>query len=206
MSKKNTNKKQTAQKKEVRKQDLASGQSDLAENMEKVSERLNAENIDISDQPVRTISSMIGDIVWLMSQSQGHKYLTLADLEWMLMPPVVLEQYKIYRDDKQRPAGVALWAYLNEEAEIKLQAAGKISPVDWGNSAELSAEKGLEKKEGGTLWLIELIAPFSNEANKQKEKMLTDLISTNFKDTPFKMMRMNPETGKRESGWVNGRA
>lgn len=176
---------------------------DIKKTVEDVKDTLRESQFDEPQKPVRTISSMIGDIVWLMSQSQGHKYLTLADLEWVLMPPVVLEQYKIYRDNKQRPAGVALWAYLNEEAEIKLEQSGKIAPVDWGNGAEMSAEKGLEKKEGGNLWLIELIAPFNNEANKQKEEILSDLINTNFKDTPFKMMRINPETGKREANWVN---
>jgi cytolysin-activating lysine-acyltransferase len=190
-------------KKNIKDVNLASGRSDLENTVENIKEQVKETAVDLPELPARTISSMIGDIVWLMSQSQGHKYLTLADLEWMLMPPLVLEQYKIYRDDKQRPAGVALWAYLNEEAETKLQYSGKIAPTDWGNGAELSAEKGLEKREGGNLWLIELIAPFSNEANKQKEKMLGDLMNTRLKDTPFKMMRANPETGKREAGWVN---
>ncbi len=153
--------------------------------------------------PIRTVSSIIGDMVWLMGQSSGHKYLTLSDLEWMVMPPVLWEQYKIYRDENQRPVGIALWAYLSEEAENKIQSGGKIVPMDWGNGAEISAENGITKTEGGTLWLVELIAPFTNEANKKKEKMLTDLMNTNFKETPFKMMRINPETGKRESGWVN---
>ncbi len=158
---------------------------------------------NVQSQPARTISSMIGDMVWLMSQSQGHKYLTLVDLEWMVIPPLMLDQYKLYRDEQQRPVGLALWGYLNEDAEKKLHYSGKIAPTDWGNGAEISAEKGIEKKEGGTLWLIDIIAPFNTEDNKQKEKMLVDLINTAFKDAPFKMMRINPETGKKESGWVN---
>lgn len=158
---------------------------------------------EASNQPVKTVSSVIGDVVWLMGQSQGHKYLTLSDLEWMLMPPVLLGQYKIYRDDSQRPVGVALWAYLSEEAETKLQQGGKIAPMDWGNGSDITDQDELTKKAGGTLWLIELVAPFTNEANKQKEKMLGDLVNTNFKETPFKMMRINPETGKREAGWIN---
>ncbi len=42
-----------------------------------------------------------------------------ADLEWMVMPPILLNQYRVFHD-QGRPVGVALWAFLSAEAEAKL--------------------------------------------------------------------------------------
>jgi cytolysin-activating lysine-acyltransferase len=145
----------------------------------------------------KTLGSMIGEIVWLMSQSPIHKYLSLVDLEWALMPPVILNQYKLFRDGK-KPVGAALWGYLSAEAEEKLKTVGRLAPQDWGNNARLDADEGLVPTPGGTLWLVELIAPFHNEANKHREQMLADLVQTILKGKPFRMMHVSPESGHRE--------
>jgi cytolysin-activating lysine-acyltransferase len=140
---------------------------------------------------------MIGEIVWLMTQSQGHKHLALSDLEWLLMPPVILEQYKIFREE-DRPVGAALWGYLTEEASVRLQAAGRLAPQDWGNNAIMDADKGLVAQEGGTLWLVELIAPFHTDTNKHREQILADLMQTAFKGEKFNTIRIHPQTGIKE--------
>lgn len=151
----------------------------------------------------KTLGSMIGEIVWLMSQSPIHKHLSLADLEWALMPPVILGQYKLFRDGK-KPVGAALWGYLSPEAEEKLKDVGRLAPQDWGNNARLDQEQGLVPTPGGTLWLVELIAPFHSEANKHREQMLADLMQSALKDKPFKLMHVNPETGRREEIVLGG--
>jgi hypothetical protein len=74
----------------------------------------------------------------------------------MIMPPIMLNQFKVYHNEDQ-PVGVALWGYLSPEAEQRLQAVSRIAPQDWGNGASLDEENGLVAKEGGTLWLIEII-------------------------------------------------
>lgn len=146
----------------------------------------------------RTIGSMMGEIVWLMSQSPTHKFLPLSDLEWLLMPPIILGQYKIFRDPDKKPVGAALWGYLNEDAEKRLKAAGKLAPQDWGNNAKLDQKRGLVASEGGTLWLVELITPFHSKENKHREQVLTDLMNTAFKGKQVKMIHINPETRQRE--------
>ncbi len=155
------------------------------------------ESID-EDVGSRTIGSMMGEVVWLMTQSQAHKFLSLADLEWLLMPPIILGQYKLFRDANKKPMGAALWGYLNEEAEQKLKTVGRLAPQDWGNKANLDQQKGLIANEGGTLWLVELVAPFHSDKNKHREQMLADLMGTALKNKPLKMMHVNPETGQRE--------
>jgi len=63
-------------------------------------------NTDDNDSQLkdRTIGRMLGDIVWLMSQSPAHKHFSLADLEWMVMPPLALGQYRILEMASNRSA------------------------------------------------------------------------------------------------------
>lgn len=145
----------------------------------------------------KTIGSMMGEIVWLMSQSPAHKHLSLGDLEWMLMPAIILGQYKLFREGNT-PVGAVLWGYLNEDAEIRLKAAGRLAPQDWGNNAQMDPEKGLIPQPGGNLWLVEMIAPAHTEQNKHREQMLADLMQGVFKGKKFKTIRINPETGAKE--------
>jgi hypothetical protein len=70
--------------------------------------------------PPITVASVMGEIVWLLTQSSPHKHLFLAALEWLVMPPVLLSQYRIFRV-QDRPVGVAFWAFLTEEAEARLK-------------------------------------------------------------------------------------
>src|SRR4051812_11769171 len=57
----------------------------------------------------KPVAQVLGGIAWLMRQSPRHKALTLGDLEWLVMPAILLRQFRIfYQGD--RPVGVALWA------------------------------------------------------------------------------------------------
>jgi cytolysin-activating lysine-acyltransferase len=139
-----------------------------------------------------TVSHMLGEIVWIYSQSPTHKHFAIGDLEWMMMPALALalEQYRVFRGDKT-PVGVALWAYLSDEAEKKLdQGTGRLRPDEW--------------KSGDNLWLVDLIAPFATPDNKQVEAMLADLIKGPFQGKKFKFHQTDPATGKREAKEIGG--
>ena len=116
-----------------------------------------------------TVSHMLGEIVWVLAQSPAHKHFSLADLEWLVVPPLMLEQYKVFRDGGKTPIGVALWAYLDEEAEKRLeQEPARLLPGQW--------------KSGDRLWLVELAAPFATKENIMREKMVADLAMTNLSE------------------------
>lgn len=151
-----------------------------------------------------TMGSMMGEIVWLMSQSPIHKLLAISDLEWLLMPPILLSQYKLFYNDSQ-PVGVALWAYLSPEGEARFKADGRIAPQDWGNDALFDAQKGIVSNPGGTLWLIELIAPFHTSENQQRDLMMSDLLSTAFQGKSLKLQHVNPATGQSEEMTLKGK-
>lgn len=54
------------------------------------------------------------------------------------------------------------------------------------------------KKDGGTLWLVDLICPFHTPENKMADQMLADLIQGPFKGKKFKFHHTDPATGERK--------
>lgn len=122
----------------------------------------------------KTVSQVLGEICWLMTQSQLHKMMFIADLEWMVMPPVLLEQFRIFYAPDGRPAGLALWGFVSKETEERLrQHKARLAPQEW--------------RGGDNAWLIELIAPFGGQ-----DEMLADLAGGVFKNKTFKYQMTSP--------------
>jgi cytolysin-activating lysine-acyltransferase len=115
---------------------------------------------------------VLGEIVWLLTQSAQHKQaFFLGDLEWMAMPPILLQQFRLFYA-KDRPIGAILWAYVSDEVADRLAAGNaRLRPQDW--------------KSGDTLWVVDVIAPFSGT-----DEMLKDLKAKVFpeRDVRFRAM------------------
>lgn len=125
----------------------------------------------------KTVSQMLGEITWLLTQSPVHRQLFLGDMEWFVMPPLLLEQYRLFYGP-DRPVGVALYARVSAESDARLQQGGvKLRPDEW--------------KSGPHPWLIELVAPFGGQ-----QEMLADLASGIFPGTGFNYHRVDTD-GKR---------
>ncbi|WP_404712182.1 toxin-activating lysine-acyltransferase [Sphingomonas sp. MMS24-J13] len=121
---------------------------------------------------------MLGEITWLLTQSPVHKQLFIGDLEWFCMPPLMLEQFRLFYGPST-PAAVAIWAFVSDEADERLEAGGyRLRADEW--------------KSGDNLWLIELVAPFGAQ-----EEILLDLSRNVFPDRSFKFHRIG-SGGKRE--------
>ena len=54
-----------------------------------------------------------------------------------------------------------------------------------------------EWQSGDAIWLVDLIAPFADAANKHREIMMADLISGPLAGQAFKFHLVDPVTGKR---------
>lgn len=134
-----------------------------------------------------TISHFLGEMAWLLSQSPLHKALAIGDLEWLVMPALIHQQFYLFRDGQQ-PVGLALWAKCNPVAVAKLEG-GMIEPEN-----RLTLE---EWTNGDQIWLVDLIAPFANAENRQREIMIADLISGPLKGKAFHFHQTDPNTGKR---------
>ena len=118
--------------------------------------------------------AVFGQVVWLMMNMPQYRHVFLTDLEWMVLPPIRLNQYRLFRASNHIVA-FAAWAYLSEAAEARLQEPNpRLAPGDW--------------KSGDRLWLIDLHAPFG-----QQELALKELRETALKGKAFKMHRWTPQ-------------
>lgn len=96
-----------------------------------------------------TVADAFGQIVWLMTQSPQHRDLSVSDLEWLVMPPVLLRQFKVFLKDG-KPIAVILWARFSPEAEKRFTNDRRSMQFgDWAS--------GMQAK------IIDIIAPFGGE-------------------------------------------
>jgi len=134
-----------------------------------------------------TISHLLGEITWLLTQSPLHRGLRIGDIEWLVMPALICSQFYLFRDG-DKPVGLALWAKAGPASRAKLER-GLIEP---GNQLTLD-----EWTNGDQVWLVDLIAPFATLDNRQREIMFADLISGPLKGQAFSFHQTDPKTGKR---------
>lgn len=102
------------------------------------------------DAPRDDMTRLLGQIVSLMGQSPSHRHIFLADLEWLVLPPLTKRQVRIWRRRTERgaaPVVYASWAMVTEEVEQRLlQGQHRLRPEEW---------------DGGNIpWLIDLVAPY----------------------------------------------
>ena len=103
----------------------------------------------------KTVAQVLGEITWLMTQSPRHKAIPLGDLEWLLMPAILLRQFRIFYKGEQ-PVGVALWALADELVAKRIDAGDRrLAAVEW--------------KSGTALRIVELVAPFGGEAEMRAQ-------------------------------------
>ena len=139
----------------------------------------------------QTISHLFGEIVWLMTQSPLHRHFALAELEWMVMPALLLNQFRVFHDNG-RPIGAATWAYLSEDAETKISSNfPKLRPDEW--------------KSGDRCWLVDLVAPHATVENRIVAMIIADLSRTALKGVRFKFHKVGGAPGKREIGVIEAR-
>lgn len=103
---------------------------------------------------------VLGHVGWLLSQSKDHRDGFIADLEWRVMPPVALGQFKIWT--RRTPAGgaqpvaYASWAFVSDRVAAKLKdGRGRLAPADW--------------KSGSNKVIVDVITPFGGRKEVIKE-------------------------------------
>ncbi len=118
--------------------------------------------------------------------SPGHKHYALADLEWMLVPAVLSNQFSIAearnRDSGPlRPVAAVLWAKVSEETDERLcsdlDRPLRLRPDEWAS--------------GDIVWIIDAIGP-AKIVNSTVDRMR----ETVFADRPVKTRALGKD-GKR---------
>ncbi|MHB8271923.1 toxin-activating lysine-acyltransferase, partial [Bradyrhizobium sp.] len=103
----------------------------------------------------KTVAQVLGEITWLMTQSPRHKMIPLGDLEWLVMPAILLRQFRIFYKGEQ-PVGVALWALVDKLVAKRIDAGDKrLTAVEW--------------KSGTDMRIVDLVAPFGGEAEMRNQ-------------------------------------
>lgn len=89
---------------------------------------------------------LLGTVSWLMLAAPSTRHTLLSDLEWRVMPALVLNQAKIYmREDT--PVAYVSWARLSPEVARRFRAMPhRLAPGEW--------------KCGPEVWLVDVLAPF----------------------------------------------
>jgi hemolysin-activating ACP:hemolysin acyltransferase len=104
----------------------------------------------------KLFAASIGDMVVVLSRSHAHKHHTLADIEWMIIPPITSGQFHIVEAAHKEhgfrgPFGAVTWAMVSEEVDARLrqglgQGLGqrlRLHPNEW--------------KSGAIGWLIDAV-------------------------------------------------
>jgi cytolysin-activating lysine-acyltransferase len=102
------------------------------------------------EPPPKTVAQVLGEIAWLMTQSPRHKAIPLGDLEWLVMPALLLRQFRVFYSGEQ-PVGVVMWALADELVARRIDAGDtRLAAVEW--------------KSGTNMRIVDIVAPFGGEA------------------------------------------
>lgn len=98
---------------------------------------------------------LLGPVAWLMMQQPATKHTFLSELEWRVVPALVLDQAKLYMRDGM-PLAFVSWAKLSDETAMRYRAPPhRLAPPDW--------------KSGEHVWLVDVFTPFGGAAELLKD-------------------------------------
>jgi len=138
---------------------------------EQLREQLHAQSMKV----LKRLPAM-GPVIMLYLQSAHRRFHFISDLEWLLLPPLVNGQCKLYMK-KEYPISFVSWAFVSEEVEKRLlQNGGKMRPEDWNT--------------GDRLWIIDIVAPFGGI-----ETMLNDIRKNEFPGRAIRIIAPDPTSG-----------
>ncbi|MGD9851518.1 MAG: toxin-activating lysine-acyltransferase [Nitrospirales bacterium] len=124
-----------------------------------------------------------------LSFSPVYKHMSLADLEWLVIPALATNQVTTVRGKLKDqngltiPLGMALWAHVSEEVDKKLEVQQqanipfRLAPHEW--------------KSGEIPWLLAVLAP--KEVAQALVKKLEESV---FKDKSYKKFALTQEPKK----------
>jgi cytolysin-activating lysine-acyltransferase len=119
----------------------------------------------------------VGPIIWLMNQIPSKRHHFYIDIDWQIMPPLILNQAKLFMKEGV-PRAYVSWALVNDDVPQRLaQGDMRLAPREW--------------KCGQHLWLIDLVTPFGSP-----EAVIKQLREQMFPTQSIKAVLLNPKTGK----------
>ena len=131
-------------------------------------------------------SSVLGEVTWLMTQSELHRDWPVSSVVQWAVPAIMSKQCRIYRKDG-RPVGYVSWAWLSAKTESRFaKDPTSLQPVDW--------------QSGDRLWLIDWIAPWGGTS-----AIARDLRTNVFPDDVARGMRWKKDSDTLNIYYLHGR-
>jgi hemolysin-activating ACP:hemolysin acyltransferase len=115
---------------------------------------LSAEELRKRAAASKLVSASFGEIVSVLMRSEHYRGYTLQDLEWLVVPAVLSNQFLLAEARAKgngftAPVGVVLWASVSPEVDRRLTAGIaqpiRLKPEDW--------------RSGDILWLVDAVGP-----------------------------------------------
>lgn len=98
---------------------------------------------------------LLGPVTWLMMQQSHSRHTLLSELEWRVLPALVLDQAKLYVKDGA-PVAFASWARFSEAAAQRYRSPPhQLMAGDWAS--------------GEQIWLIDVFTPFGGAQDVLKD-------------------------------------
>tara|TARA_Y100000389_G_C17431482_1_gene502885 strand:+ start:349 stop:876 length:528 start_codon:yes stop_codon:yes gene_type:complete len=122
------------------------------------------------------LETVLGAINWLTIHSPQHRHLFISDLDWAILPPVMLKQFKLFKDQDNKTIAFTSWAKISQDVEDRILKTGntKLAPGDWNS--------------GDKIHLIDALTPFGRNRN-----IITKLYETEFKDKNQEVSVVRPK-------------
>jgi cytolysin-activating lysine-acyltransferase len=118
---------------------------------------------------------LLGEIASLLLASKLHRKYLINDIGAVFLPPIHLNQFRIYKNKEGDPIALLTWAFFSKEIEEKyLTKKYLLRPEDW--------------KSGDRLWSIDFLAPFGHMKMVSK-----DLRNNVFPDAHGKSVRITED-------------
>jgi hemolysin-activating ACP:hemolysin acyltransferase len=140
--------------------------------------------------PKKNDAEILGIAVSFLMRSYGYEQYSLADLKWLLFPPLKLKQFEIIFVKNEAedilPVAMGLWARVSPEVDARLTEnitnPLRLKPDDWSS--------------GENYWLIDIFGVPS-----ARDWMVTELRTTYFKDRSVKVRKTMPD-GRVLVSWL----
>lgn len=121
---------------------------------------------------------IMGPALWLYARDPMKKFMFVGDLDWAILPPVILDQCRLYTRDGI-PFAFFTWALVNDAVDQRLRSGTpRIAPHEW--------------KSGQHLWLVDVVTPFG-----KTEEMIDELRKAQFPGLKISALLPDPQQGNQ---------
>lgn len=121
---------------------------------------------------------IMGPALWLYARDPMKKFMFVGDIDWAILPPVILDQCRLYTKDGI-PFAFFTWALVNDAVDQRLRSGTpRIAPNEW--------------QSGEHLWLVDVVTPFG-----KTEEMIEELRKAQFPGSKISALMPDPQQGNQ---------